>query len=277
MARKALIPEHKPYNRSEIFKELESVHCILNEAENETYHHGKLIRNFYVGDKFKNFDFVSFFKDITSGLEKIYSIDVYTLKIYSGIQELKLMHSPFIIDGDRYYQCLTILNSTDTTKTLQIVPCLYKIDGCVTMVMSIDTIMEQARHYSLSIETKTSEVVDKLHKLHIMYDRQMEILKSMKSKKLKMSSVANSYKDKPTDNYKFNSFRYRLKISEHNSIEIDDNFQKLLDASINFIAEKKYDYILEYYKSFVCYAEVFRNRDIHEIKRECLTFIKKIK
>ena len=120
MARKALIPEHKTYNKSEIFKELESVHCILNDAENETYHHGKMIRKFFVGDKFKNFDFVSFFKDITSGLEKIYNIDMYTLKIYSGVQELKLFHSQFDIDGDRYYQCLTILNSTDTTKTLQI-------------------------------------------------------------------------------------------------------------------------------------------------------------
>lgn len=277
MARMALTPEHKSYNKQEIFKELESVHCILNQAENETYHHGKLIRKFYVGDKFKNFDFVSFFKDVTSGLEKIYNINMYSLKIYSGIQELKLMHSPFDIDGDKYYQCLTILNSTDTTKTLQIIPCLYKIDGCVTIVMNIDTIMEHARHYSLSIETKTSEVVDKLHKLSNMYEKQVGILQSMKSKRLKMSSIANSYKDKPTDNYKFNSFRYRLKISEHNSIEVDENFQKLMDVSINFIAEKKYDYSLDYYKSFICFAEVFRNRDIHEIKRECLTFIKKTK
>jgi len=144
-----------------------------------------------------NFDFTSFSKSILSEVLNYFTPERYSLRIISGVQELRLIGDELYIDNERYEKMISILNSTDKSRALSMSVGLIKVNkGQRPQSYTILTSFSN-KHYKSSLPDKIKSFSDNLINFNINIDFHIKTIEDLKNKNVKIVDFAKSilYKD----------------------------------------------------------------------------------
>ena len=276
MARKSSVPTNKEYTRQQIITELDNLNIELIDNKIVTKYYGKVIKKFTVSKKYYNFDFCKFIKLLLPELDT--DITAYNFKISGGIQELRLIGKEEIINGEKYARAIYIINSSDESRTLQLMFGVYRLKCNSSFLIEKSLIHNNARHYESDFLEKLDIFKEGIKKMSTVQNLVISNLKNLKNQDIQMSLIAANMNKTKTGVSKFNSLRHKMVSSETDRLsDMAEEHMKVMKANIDQVEKKKYDMSINAYKAIQAYAEVFRNRDCQEIRRELMFFLDCIK
>jgi len=230
---------------------------------------GRIICKADVSKIYYNFDFTSFSKSILAEITKYFTPEKYSLKVASGVQEIRLIGDELFIDNQKYKKMISIVNSTDKSKALSMNVGLVKVDErnrplSYTILTSFSN-----KHYKSTLPEKIKSFSDNLINFNIDINFHIKTIEDLKNKEVSLVSFVKSilYRE---DGKVIKTVEIKLRALGHKLI-YDYGFRKnystltnLTDAKINNIVDIEMNSKVLY----DAYLELFKDSDTSIIARE---------
>jgi hypothetical protein len=262
------------WNKEELFEKIDDLQIFRQGDLIITKFGNTVISTAEVSSKYEIFDFVSFLKAKIEQIEENFPIHFYKLKIKGGVQELILLSDEVEINSTKFRKSFYILNSTDKSRRLNMNMGLYRTDNKSFFVGTIKNMSLSKKHLkgvSDSAE-KESQKIDVES-----FDEQINGIKSLVGERVLLSQVAKIIVDKDLkiNHKKFDALKYCLINSKTDRIVLNDAQLKTLSTpSEKLVIESQNDFMIDAYKIFNCYIQVFSNQDSYVVKRETEKILK---
>lgn len=268
----------KEYDKDAIFETLDDLKITQSGNNIITKFQNRMISNVGVSDKYQLFNFPGFAKKVISEIENYFTPETYSLKIYQGRQEIRLVGEEVLINGDIYKKMFNLLNSTDKSRALQLNIGLMRQICTNGMVVGVEDEYANTRvkHFKNSLPERVKLFVDGLSNFDLNLNGQVSVIEGLMGSKVSFQELAEKL---VTDEegivnankvLKLRAFANKLLKSE------TDALTGLSDVQTNLLKNPEMfnkdfvnvDIEMEAYKALNCYTEVFRNYDSSILKRE---------
>ena len=260
---------YKIYEKSELLSKINSIQIYRTGNQVITKFLDRIINTTNVSSLYEVFDIRSFMISKIDQLELNFNITHYKFKVNRGIQELVLLSDSVTINDTKYYKAFFILNSSDKSRRLNLNMGLYREDNDSYLVNSIKNISLSKKH--LSGVTKMAEDVSKLINVET-FDEQINCIKSLIGEKVLLSNVRNIIVDKDLkiNHSKFDALKNSLRFSKTDKINLfsNDQINTLKKTSEELVLDHNNDILLDAYKVFNCYIQIFSRYDSYIVKKE---------
>lgn len=166
-----------------------------NKVENgflTTSYDGREVCKVEVSKIYYNFDFTTFSKSILAEIQKYFSPDKYSLKVASGVQELRLVGGELMIDNEKYQKMISIVNSTDKSKALSMNIGLVKVDANGRALSYTILTSFSNKHYKSTLPEKIKSFSDNLINFNIDIDFHIKTIEDLKNKEVSVINFARS-------------------------------------------------------------------------------------
>lgn len=278
----------KRYDKEKINERIEPLKVTTNGQRVVTWYNGSEIANVPVSNRYHIFQFGEFVQRMLPVIENYFTPSRYIMEIYGGVQELKLYGTGFDVDGEKYYEMLSILNSTDKSKALQINIGLLRQVCTNGMVVSFEEneVSIKAKHFKKSLPEKVDYFASKIKDFKLMSQSQvtfinklnkmdpvsyLEIAEGLILKKAKDGEI----KHNPLGIKRVKEFGKMLMFSPTDKLNPDDyrNKRHIIhypDSYVNkrLIGTDK-DLEISAKTAFNCYVEPYKTSDASTLKTEC--------
>lgn len=255
---------------------LNEVNDVLNKFSNKiedgwlkTIYDNREICKTEISKVYYNFDFVSFSKSLLSEIQNYFTPEEYSLKASSGIQEIRLFGGEVFINNERYEKMISILNSTDKTKSLSMNIGLVKKNkesapASYTILTSFSN-----KHYKSSLPEKIKSFSDNLINFNIDINYHIKTIEDLKNKEVSIVELCKKmlYDDKgeliKSMELKLRSLGKKL-MYDYN---FRNNYETLSNLTASYIS-KVDDIKINSNTIYNAYIELFKNQDTSVIARE---------
>ena len=127
---------NRAFDSVKVNENLDKFSNVLEDCYLTTMFDNRQICKVEVSKIYYNFDFTKFSKSILSEIQKYFTPEKYTLKITTGVQEIRLIGDEIYIDNERFQKMISIVNSTDKSRALSMNVGLSRTDiGCHSQCM----------------------------------------------------------------------------------------------------------------------------------------------
>jgi hypothetical protein len=273
MARK-FIKYEKEYDKIKIVETLNKLSIEQIGEYIVTKFDGRTISDAKVSKIYQIFDFASFSFQIMNEIEKYFAPEKYSLNIYQGTQELRLLGEIVNIAGNNYRKMFTILNSTDRSKALTLNIGLFKLSSNTPLVIGERSFMYN-KHYKSTLPEKVAKFVKKLKDFDVILSEQIGTIEKLHTQYVDFQKVAQNMlikinddgveEIKPTIKLKFGSLCKRYLMFHSDNLSVEQ--KKILRDPIS-ILKTEVKIILPAINVFECYSELFNEEDSSVVRRE---------
>lgn len=263
---------------------IDEINDVLNKFSNKIednflitiYEKNEICRT-EISKVYYNFDFSNFTKKILIEIQNYFKPEKYTLKAYGGIQEIILFGDEIFIDNERYEKMISILNSTDKSRSLSMNIGLVKqkknaSPSSYTILSSFTN-----KHYKSSLPEKIKAFSDNLINFNIDIDYHIKTIDDLKHYDVSIVNLCNEML--------YDSNKKLIKSSElklralGKKLIFDYGFRKnyvtlsnLISSQINKIEDVK----INSKTIYNAYMELFKNSDTSIIARESRRIIENL-
>ena len=234
-----------------------------------TIYDGREICKVEVSKIYYNFDFTSFCKSILSEITKYFTPEKYSLKVASGVQEIRLVGDELFIDNERYQKMISIVNSTDKSKALSMNIGLVKVNEKGNPISYTILTSFSNKHYKATLPEKIKSFSDNLINFNIDIDFHIKTIEDLKNKEVSMIAFAKSIMFKE-DGKVIKTVELKLR-ALGKKLVYDYGFRKnystltsLNESNINKIE----DLTINCKVLYNAYVELFKDQDTSIIARE---------
>jgi len=237
----------------------------------------------HVTEKYGIFNFSEFLIDTIPVLFEKFPIRTYDLSLVRGIQEFKGYSDEFEIDGETFKPIFSLFSSTNTYYPLIICVGLFRMVCSNGMVVPFDEnqFNVKLKHFSKSIPSIEEDFRNRLPLISNQIQNNIELIKDLKGNKVSYKEVlkkllfetVDSDEKKTMVNY-INRFSKNFKQSESDGLKLwtlNTGQFNALNNPIQFIKDESLDFediILDKYKVYNIYTEVFNKRNTSVITQE---------
>lgn len=259
----------KPFNLNEVNEVLNKFSNIIEDGYLKTIYNNREICKTEISKVYYNFDFVSFTKSLLSEIQNYFTPENYTLKAFSGTQEIRLFGDEVFINNERYEKMISILNSTDKSKSLSMNVGLVKKNKKTTPKSYTILTSFSNKHYKSSLPEKIKSFSDNLINFNIDIDYHIKTIEDLKDKEISIVELCKKmlYNDKgeiiKSMEIKLRSLGKKL-IYDYN---FRNNYETLSNLTISYI-DKIDDIKINSNTIYNAYVELFKNQDTSVIARE---------
>lgn len=267
----------KDFNIKEVYDVLNKFHNKIEDGNLKTFYDNREICNVEISKVYFNFDFVSFTKSLLLEIPNYFTPERYTLKATSGIQELRLFGDEVFIDNQRYEKMISILNSTDKSRSLSMnIGLVKKNKNLLPTSYTILTSFSN-KHYKSSLPDKIKSFSDNLINFNIDIDYHINTIEDLKNKKV---SIIELCKKMLYDNNgkAIKSMELKLR-SLGKKLMYDYNFRSNYETLSNLTSSylnKVDDIIISSDIIYNAYIELFKSNDTSIITRESRRIIESL-
>lgn len=278
----------KRYDSQKIIENFNPLQVTQQNDRVITSYNGSELCNVQVSDRYQIFQVGDFVNRMLPVIEDYFTPSRYIMNLYGGVQELKLYGESFKVNGETYYELLSILNSTDKSKALQINIGLLRQVCTNGMVVSFEDneVSIKAKHFKKSLPEKVDYFSSKLKDFKLMTQSQVEFINKLD----KMDPVsfleiadglivkknkAGEVKHNPLGVKRTKEFGKMLIYSKSDKLAIDSyrGQRAVLDRPENYVGRKlagtQKDVQLTAKTAFNCYIEPYKSSDSSILKSEC--------
>ena len=156
-----------------------------NKIENgilTTTYDGREVCKVEVSKIYYNFDFTNFCKVILTEIQKYFTPDKYSLKVASGVQEIRLIGDELFIDNEKYQKIISIINSTDKSRALSMNVGLVKVDSNYRALSYTILTNFSNKHYKSTLPEKIKSFSDNLINFNMNIDFHIKTIEDLKNK-----------------------------------------------------------------------------------------------
>jgi len=267
----------RPYNKSEILETIDKFGVTKNNLNVVTTTFGdKIVASESVSDKYYVFDFGKFTREIVENIENYFTPISYTILISKGYQEIRIFGEEVIINGDIYDKMVSILNSTDKSRTLQMNIGLFRKINQSGIIIDVENATVRGKHFFKSLPERLKMFVLQLQNFNIVIEAQTVELTKLANLEITFKEIAERYIrfDKrgivrSGDVTKLRAFSSNLKNSTSSDrvVNLTSEQRSLLFNSSRY-QEYDTDIYLNGFQVFNIYTELFKNYDTSVLRRE---------
>jgi hypothetical protein len=182
------------------------------------------------------------------------------------------------INSDTYYRMLSMLNSTDKSRALQLNMGLLRLVYTNGLFVSVPgkSVQIKGKHFKASLPDKIESFSTGLESFKEISEQQKDIISQLVGTKISYKSFANKLvRNKDNDVVeskvkKLNRLAGKLLTSDTDRIlTVNDEQHKILMNPQNVLYNNESgDVDVDAYKLFNCYTEIYRSTDSGKIARE---------
>ena len=252
------------FNLDDIYKRLNKWKAVNENGTIVTYIGGKETTRWT--PKTSNYQLINFkeiAKEFIKQVKDHMVVADYQLRIYGGVQELKLFGEKFDFCGEKYQKMATLLSSTDGTRNMKINFGLFRLI-CTNGQMAKEAGENfNARH--LGDNERLQEIMKfNFGDIEKAFGETEDAIKRLKDKKINLMTIRDGIiDDKGRNSQKFLAFVQKLISSKTDRLEklTKTQIENLRSGKDLLKKENKFDFELDAYKAFQCYTELFRAHD----------------
>ena len=242
-----------------------------NKVENgilTTTFDGREICRVEVSKIYYNFDFTNFTKSILGEIEKYFTPEMYSLKVASGVQELRLIGDEIFIDNEPYKKMISIVNSTDKSKALSMNVGLVRMKNNRPASYTILTSFRN-KHYKATLPEKIKSFSDNLINFNIDINFHIKTIEDLKNKEVSIVNFARTILFKEdgkvikTVELKLRALGRKL-IYEYGFRKNYSTLSNLTESNLN----KVEDFTINSKVLYDAYVELFKDQDTSIMARE---------
>lgn len=242
-----------------------------NKVENgilTTTYDGREVCKVEVSKIYYNFDFTNFCKIILAEIQKYFTPDKYSLKVASGVQEIRLIGDELFIDNEKYQKIISIINSTDKSRALSMNVGLVKVDSNYRALSYTILTNFSNKHYKSTLPEKIKSFSDNLINFNMDIDFHIKTIEDLKNKEVSIVKFAKSIlfnedgKVIKTVELKLRALGKKLVYNGFRK-----NYSTLSNLTENYI-NKVQDFDINCKVLYDNYIELFKDQDISIISRE---------
>lgn len=243
-----------------------------NKVENgflTTIFDGREICKVEVSKIYYNFDFTNFCKSILSEITKYFSPEKYSLKVASGVQEMRLVGDELFIDNERYQKMISIVNSTDKSKALSMNVGLVKVTEKGTPISYTILTSFSNKHYKATLPEKIKSFSDNLINFNLDINFHIKTIEDLKNKEVSIVNFAKAVLFKE-DGKVIKTVEIKLR-ALGKKLVYDYGFRKNYSTLNNLTAadiNKVQDLTINCKVLYNAYVELFKDSDTSIIARE---------
>ncbi len=214
------------------------------------------------------------FKDIAKEFVKQVKdhmdITNYELRIYGGVQELKLYGAEYEMFGEVYQKMATLLSSTDGTRNMKVNFGLFR-QICTNGMMAKEAGEDfNARH--LNGNERLQEIMKfDFGDIESAFGETETKITELREKNINLMKIRDGIIDeKGRNSQKFLAFVQKLISSKTDRLETltPDQMKNLKSGSDLLKKNNKFDLEIPAYQAFQCYTELFRAHDSGVMAKE---------
>ena len=263
---------YKKYNKSELFEKIDAIEIFLEGSQVVTKYFGRVINTTPVSNRYEVFDIRSFMKQKIDYIESNFNITFYSFRMRSGIQELILLSDEVEIAGINYHKAFFILNSSDKSRRLNLNLGLYQADSGCYLVGSIKNFSLTTKHLK-GITHKAEEATSTINVE--TFDEQIQNIRSLVGEMVLLSQVRNIIvdNDQKVNHKKFDAFKTVLRWDHSKSLTKQQS-ELLRIPSEKLVIDSKNDFMMDAFRVFLAYMNVFKNQDSYVVKKETEKILK---
>jgi hypothetical protein len=249
------------YDFDKINDTLDKFKNIQNENNIVTSFDGKIISTVQVSNKYYNFDFAAFCKNIVLEIENYFTPEAYMLRIRQGTQELRLVGEEIDVNGEPYLKMLGITNSTNTQLALSMnVGLVRKSNVTGSVHLSF-----RNKHYKATMPDKLKNFADNLINFNMDIEYHVKTLNDLATKEMSFLDLAEALSTN-IDGDKIKSMNLKVralgkKLSEY-------GYSKFRNTLNNPFSDTVEDFKINTKDIFDAYTELFKKYDTSVIARE---------
>lgn len=273
-----IITASLPYNRAKVIDAMNKLSVEQVGLSVMTSYEDRLLKEAHVSDKYLMFDFPNFVGELIPRVENYFTPSNYLLRMIGGRQELRLIGEQMKINGEVFYRMLSILNSTDKSRALQMNMGLMRLVCTNGLFASVDgeVVSIRGKHYKNSLPDKIEGFSAGIERFKAVTDEQRSLLSDLLGTTVSYRTVANALV-RNADNEvvdsklkKLTRLAGKLLTSDTDRLKtVSEEQLKLLNQPELVLYHKDSgDLELDAYRLFNCYTEIFRANDSGKIKRE---------
>ena len=277
-AMEKIITASLPYNRAKVIESMNKLSVEQVGHAVMTSYDDRLLKEAHVSDKYLMFDFPKFVGELIPRVENYFTPSNYLLRMIGGRQELRLIGEQMKINGEVFYRMLSILNSTDKSRALQMNMGLMRLICTNGMFASVDgeVVSIRGKHYKNSLPDKIEGFSTGIERFKSVTDEQRSLISDLLGTTVSYRTVANALV-RNADNEvvdsklkKLTRLAGKLLTSDTDRLKtVSEEQLKLLNQPDLVLYHKDSgDLELDAYRLFNCYTEIFRANDSGKIKRE---------
>lgn len=274
-----IISASLPYDRTRVIDAINKLEVEQIGLMVETSYDNKVLKQTEVSNKYFTFDFPHFVSGIIPEVENYFTPSNYLLRMIGGRQELRLIGEEVRINNETFYRMLSILNSTDKSRALQMNIGLMRLICTNGMVASVagECITIKGKHYKASLPDKIGGFITGLERFKSITEQQAEIFSNLLGNMVSYRAVANALVRNEDNEVvegklkKLNRFAGKLMTSDTDRLSTITEEQRnlLMKPELVLYSKTSGDLEIDAYKALNCYSEIFRANDSGKQKREC--------
>jgi len=273
-----LITTSLPYNKEAIVGKLAKLDLAHSNNIVTTSYDARLMKTTSVSDKYFLFDFPQFVENMMPAIENYINPSNYKIHFSGGRQEIRLIGDKVEINGDVFYRMLSILNSTDKSRSLQMNMGLLRLVCTNGMFASVadEAVSIRGKHFKASLPEKIETFTEGISRFVEITNNQTEVFANLIGKTISYRELANLLiRDQKTQDVldwkvnKLNRFAHKLLFSQTDRLaDVTLEQRTLLESSNNIIIAGATDIEIPAYQAVNCWTEIFRSEDSSKMKRE---------
>jgi len=276
----------KPYNTKDIIDQVNLLNVNQNELVVATQFDDDIIKETSVSDKYLLFNFPEFINKILPDVENIFNPLSYNLKMKGGKQELILIGEQVNVKNETFYRMMTILNSTDKSRALQLNIGLMRLVCSNGMIIEVpgEAASIKGRHFKNSLPDKIENFLNTINNYKAVNEAQRLSLETLHNKTVDYDDFVNKFV-RNKDNQvvegkvkKIKNLSNKLLNSSTDKLE-DFSFEQeviLKNPGLIINDKEQSNLQIDAYKIVNCYTEIFRNTDSSKIKKETNRILKMV-
>ena len=273
-----------PYNRNNLIDKINKLNVTQKGLTVHTSYDNKSIKTANVSEKYHTFDFPEFVKTIIPEVENYFTPSNYFLRIIGGRQEIKLIGEEVQINNETFYRMLSILNSTDKSKALQMNLGLLRLVCLNGSMVSVpdESISFKVKHFENALTSKLDIFNNALKNFQQITNAQKDALVNLQNQKVSYTKLANALVRNEDNEIvdsklkKLTRFTNKLLNSYTDRLDNITNEQHKILSNPTIILQENtpFDIELDKYTVYNCYTELYRSKDSAKIKHECDRILK---
>lgn len=275
----------KPYSKESILSTVNQLHINQeNDGTIVTTFNDRCISRSKRTDKYGVFNFTEFIHGIIPSVETLFKPHQQFINITGGIQEIRLLGESKIINGDTFHQLLSVFSSSDGTKALTLAAGLCRLVCTNGMVIGIqdEYANMKSKHFLNTMPEKVQLFLNKVESIPIGLEHQELLLNEMNNKTISLKKLANNLvfvkgmdgeiKENKSMRTAVQQLAYTLIYSKTD--KLDSSVLTREQKNMMYGTYRLYeptstvDIELPAYKTFNCYLENYRDKDMSIISKE---------
>lgn len=266
----------RPYNKLEIIEKLNQFKVAKTDSNVVASYNNKIVSSESISEKYYIFDFGEFAKELIENITNYFTPLSYDMLIARGFQEIRIYGEEVLINGDKYDKMLSILNSTDKSRTLQMNIGLIRKTNQSGIVIDVDNSSVRGKHFCKSLP-------ERLKLFGLQLQNFNDVIESQTIELVKICDIELTFKEfayrflrydkkgniRSGDINKLKAFTKNLKLTSTSDKISDLTFdQKCLLNNPSKYEDYVTDVYLNAYQVFNIYTELFKNYDASVLRRE---------